>query len=159
MLSAAHCVLQSYGFAVEVILGRSDDYTGFRTYKYSRYFLQCLLLYSGEHNISDDSESRKLTIRGSPPFKVHSRYQKSEEHGYVVYDFVLLRLAIPVNYASYRNIRPICLPTRDAKEYEENVAGLVAGWGQTVIRQRTIGDLITGLGSHLSDVLHKLNVR
>ena len=116
------------------------------------------MVYSGEHDITDVSETREFTIRASPPFIVHPRYQESEEHGYVVYDFVLLRLAIPVNYASYRNIRPICLPTRDAKEYEENVAGLVAGWGQIVIQQQTIGDLIKGLGSHLSDVLHKLNV-
>ena len=94
-----------------------------------------------------------------PPFIVHDRYEENKRSGYVIYDFTLLRLSSRVRFSSYPNIRPICLPSNRFQDYDEETAGVVAGWGFTRIRHITIGDLMRGLGSFASDTLQKLSVR
>eukprot|EP00092_Neocalanus_flemingeri_P035880 GFUD01039064.1.p1 GENE.GFUD01039064.1~~GFUD01039064.1.p1 ORF type:complete len:414 (+),score=72.51 GFUD01039064.1:74-1315(+) len=133
VLTAAHCVPRPFGFEVDVTLG--------------------------EHRISSILDSRELKLSAIPPFLVHERYAESKRAGYVIYDFTLLRLAKRVKFSFYRNIRPICLPAGRFKDYDDNTAGVVAGWGYTRLRQVTIGRLVKGLGSYASDVLQKLNVR
>eukprot|EP00092_Neocalanus_flemingeri_P035879 GFUD01039063.1.p1 GENE.GFUD01039063.1~~GFUD01039063.1.p1 ORF type:complete len:416 (+),score=71.18 GFUD01039063.1:74-1321(+) len=134
VLTAAHCVPRPFGFEVDVTLG--------------------------EHRISSSLESRILRLSAMTPFIVHDRYDVDRTAGYVVYDFTLLRLASRVKFSSYHNIRPICLPTSRFKDYDENMAGVVAGWGHTRIRERTIGNLVVGRGlSSSSDALQKLDVR
>ena len=104
-------------------------------------------------------DTRELKIKAIPPFIVHDGYEENKRAGFVIYDFTLLRLAEPVKFSSYRNIRPICLPAGRFTDYDDNTAGVVAGWGYTSIRQVTVGSLVKGLGSFASDTLQKLKVR
>ena len=113
----------------------------------------------GEHRVSTSLDSKELKLDAVPPFIVHDSYELSRRSGYLIYDFTLLRLSAKVQFSTYPNIRPICLPTNRFQDYDEKTAGVVAGWGFTRIRHIMIGDLMRGLGSFPSDTLQKLSVR
>ena len=101
-----------------------------------------------------------MTIKATPPFIIHENYKANTESGLVVFDLAILKLSTPVNFALYPHVRPICLPDGQKIRYKDDLPGVVAGWGQTFIhRSVSRGDLHVGQGSHLSDVIRKLNVR
>eukprot|EP00092_Neocalanus_flemingeri_P043676 GFUD01048201.1.p1 GENE.GFUD01048201.1~~GFUD01048201.1.p1 ORF type:complete len:304 (+),score=48.95 GFUD01048201.1:30-941(+) len=132
VLTAAHCVPESRGIDVNVILG--------------------------EHSIRDKSESRKLRIKAQPPFLVHNQYEKNIQAGYVIFDFTLLRLSQQVNFKLYPHIRPVCLPDRSYTDYQGEYATAV-GWGYTKVDFAISGNLIEGIDSSPSDALQKIDIR
>ena len=79
----------------------------------------------GEHNYYDDFEARSLRVKVTE-IVIHHNYDSST----VDYDFSLLRLAEPVDFNSFPNIRPVCLPENSEETYAENFA-TVSGWGTT----------------------------
>ena len=54
------------------------------------------------------------------------------------YDFAMIKLDRPVDFASYPHIRPICLPTATSGTFE-GVTATVTGWGwtQQILRSST----------------------
>ena len=45
-----------------------------------------------------------------------------------MYEFALVELARSVDFDKYAHIRPICLPSKEEVDYDNNI-GTVAGWG------------------------------
>ena len=94
----------------------------------------------GEHKISSRSETRKLTIKARQPFIIHPRFEENARLGYLLYDFVLIKLE-RINFDHYPHIRPICLPSSRSRD-NDGQGGVVVGWGFTTI----IEYLDTGFG-------------
>lgn len=57
------------------------------------------------------------------------------------YDFALIKLSNPVNFAANPHIRPVCLPS-DAQDTFEDRLGTVTGWGTTVENDPTLSEVL-----------------
>jgi len=79
----------------------------------------------GEHDYYEEDETISLRMEVSEIFN-HPKYNTET----VDYDFSLLRLSEPVDFAMYPHIRPICLPADPSEDYDGFLA-TVAGWGAT----------------------------
>merc|ERR1712013_293159 len=79
----------------------------------------------GEHDYYEEDETVSLRMEVAEIFN-HPKYDTET----VDYDFSLLRLSDPVDFALYPHIRPICLPVDPSEDYEGFLA-TVAGWGAT----------------------------
>lgn len=112
----------------------------------------------GEHKQSEE-ESQELVIRADA-FLIHHQYDEKNK----LYDIALVRLSDRVAFESYPHIRPICLPDGSFKDYRDEEAVVVAGWGLTNI-EYTVGlgrsgnVLFWGNDSSPADTLQKLDMR
>ena len=79
----------------------------------------------GEHDYYEEDETISLRMEVAEIFN-HPKYDTET----VDYDFSLLRLSDPVDFAMYPHIRPICLPADPSEDYIGFLA-IVAGWGAT----------------------------
>ena len=79
----------------------------------------------GEHDYYEKDETISLRMEVSEIFN-HPKYNTET----MDYDFSLLRLSEPVEFALYPHIRPICLPADPSEDYDGFLA-IVAGWGAT----------------------------
>jgi len=79
----------------------------------------------GEHDYYDEEETITLRMQIADIFN-HPKYNPET----VDYDFSLLRLSDPVDFAMYPHIRPVCLPKDPTEDYDGFLA-TVAGWGAT----------------------------
>ena len=70
-------------------------------------------------------EGTEVVIKVSN-YLVHPKWDADK----LLYDFALLRLAEPLNFARYDYIRPICLPNREFVDYPDNSAAVSLGWGR-----------------------------
>ena len=100
-------------------------------------FIEVLL---GEHDYLDNTEAVSLRLQLSDIF-IHPRYDSAT----VDYDFSLLRLREHVDFDSFPQIRPACLPGDPSEDYDGFVA-TVTGWGTT------------SSGGQVSNYLQKANV-
>jgi hypothetical protein len=115
-------------------------------------------LISGEHKQSEE-DSKELVIRADG-FLIHHQFDEKEK----LYDIALVRLSKKVNFANYPHIRPICLPEGSFKDYRDEEAVVVAGWGLTNIDYsigvgRSGNILFSGNDSSPADTLQKLDLR
>jgi trypsin len=85
----------------------------------------------GEHNVQTTSETT-MVRRSVTSVKGHSNYNS----GTVDYDYSLVKIDPPINFAQHSHIRPACLPenTNTGSEPDSGQVGkkaTVAGWGTT----------------------------
>lgn len=94
-------------------------YTGVRYFEPEE--LQALL---GEHDISVTSETDRIR---ADVFDIvaHPQY----DHDTINYDFAVIKLSEPVDFALHPHIRPVCLPVDDSKTYTGELA-TISGWGR-----------------------------
>ena len=109
---------------------------------------------TGEHDITQRENELKLTAT----YKRHTDYAYNALQGFLVNDFALLRLSRRVDFVSYPHIRPVCLPDPGFEDYDY-VLGTVTGWGNTKVGFLSLGDLVKGYGSAVSDTLQKVDMR
>jgi secreted trypsin-like serine protease len=75
--------------------------------------------------------------------KVHEKYTISQHRN----DIALMKLAVPLDFDSLQNVRPVCLPTLEMEKY--NLVGTMSylvGWGTT------------SQGGRANHVLHEVQI-
>ena len=114
----------------------------------------------GEHNTG----TRLETTTFKTTAKLY-RYQKHygyevDKTSHLVYDFALLELTEPVDWARYPHIRPVCLPGDEERDYNGEVATVV-GWGNNLVYyERYRNNLVKGEPTQSgSKSLQKLDMR
>jgi len=79
----------------------------------------------GEHHYEIDTETTSLRMAIAEIVQ-HEDYNSQTTN----VDFSLLKLAEPIDFSAYPNIRPACLPENDDNDYAGYPA-IVSGWGTT----------------------------
>lgn len=133
VVTAAHCVSEG-GISVTVTLG--------------------------EHDLTKREGSEFTSLVKHFGYTTHNSYKLQKIQGVVEYDIAVLELEKPVDFANYKHIRPICLPSDTYVDYSrERVVATVTGWGATQLMYSSGSNgIVTGrpFGSP-SDVLKKLD--
>lgn len=114
----------------------------------------------GEHDTTSTLESTAIRIKAKPyRFNKHWGYKYDRNKG-AWYDFALVELAQPVDFARHPHIRPVCLPGPGEDDYRGEV-GTVTGWGlHSVEYKRFIEQgIVKGIGYGRAKKLKKLDVR
>ena len=111
------------------------------------------LLFLGGHNLR--SRGNEFRVKVNAPI-IHNRYEKGS--GYVAFNFALLELPMAIDFDSYPQIRPVCLPDSIYRDYDGE-GGVVAGWGNTHVEYTVRGGLVKGGSSQPANVLQKLSMR
>eukprot|EP00092_Neocalanus_flemingeri_P107358 GFUD01137800.1.p1 GENE.GFUD01137800.1~~GFUD01137800.1.p1 ORF type:complete len:395 (-),score=97.10 GFUD01137800.1:165-1349(-) len=120
-----------------------------------------ITVYLGEHNTRTSQETTTFKTTARPyRYQKHWSYKLDRKKGNLVYDFALLELTEPVDWARYPHIRPVCLPGEEERDYSGEFATLV-GWGSTLVNYEVLrNSLVKGVPSrNLSNSLQKLEVR
>ena len=79
----------------------------------------------GEHDRYSSTESDHVDIEASQIIN-HPDFSRWN----LQYDFTMIKLAKPIDFAANPHIRPICLPNKDSGSFE-GVTATVTGWGWT----------------------------
>jgi len=82
-------------------------------------------LVLGEHQIgtSDDTESYSMLVE---KVIVHGSYNEKTLNN----DYALLKLKDTIDFTKFEHIRPVCLPSSDAGDFD-GLTAVVSGWGTT----------------------------
>merc|ERR1711872_222131 len=95
----------------------------------------------GEHDYRDDGETNVVRAKISL-IVTHPEFDRIMDY----YDFALVKLEEPIDFSTYANIRPICLPSNTTQLYYPGVNATATGWGSftscgeasTVLREATV---------------------
>ena len=135
VLTAAHCTHSLSAQDFTVIIKYSCFYLR-ATYIYQVFFiLKCqnyFKVHLGGHYLPDP-----LIASNVESIIEHHQYDSVNTN----YDFALIKLSNPVNFAANPHIRPVCLPS-DAQDTFEDRLGTVTGWGTTVENDPTLSEVL-----------------
>jgi len=106
IISAAHCFAEGRGV---------ED-------------LSSVTVTLGDHDITTESESDSLT-RDVPLNNIYVHPWYRHNNGVQNHDYALIQLDFTIDWATYPNIRPICLPALPFSEFNKAIA---SGWGMTI---------------------------
>ena len=118
-------------------------------------------MIKGEHNTGTKQETTTFkTTAKLYRYQKHWSYDVDRKKGHLIYDFALLELTVPVDWATYPHIRPVCLPGEEDMDYNGEM-GTVVGWGNDFVYYEMLkNNFVKGVPSQsVSSSLKKLDVR